>query len=74
MSLRARGEGREEASLKLSDIRVYEPQIRARLSNTAHFCEVVVQAAGKGRSEPHRDSVHALHPKHYIKNNYFAEI
>jgi len=29
-------------SLKLSDIRVYEPQIRARLGTTAHFCEVVV--------------------------------
>jgi len=29
-------------SLKLSDTRVYEPQIRARLGTTAHFCEVVV--------------------------------
>ena len=26
----------------LSDTRVYEPQIRARLGTTAHFCEVVV--------------------------------
>ena len=28
-------------SLKLSDTRVYEPQIRARLGTAAHFCEVV---------------------------------
>ena len=27
---------------KLSDTRVYEPQIRARLGTTAHFCKVVV--------------------------------
>ena len=26
-------------SLKLSDTRVYEPQIRARLGTTAHFCQ-----------------------------------
>ena len=26
-------------SLKLSDITVYEPQIRARLGTTAHFCK-----------------------------------
>ena len=30
-------------SLQLSDTRVYEPQIRARLGTTAHFCRVVVQ-------------------------------
>ena len=29
-------------SLKLSDTRVYEPQIRARLGTTAHLCKVVV--------------------------------
>ena len=29
-------------SLKLSDTRVYEPQIRARLGTTTHLCEVVV--------------------------------
>ena len=29
-------------SLKLSDTRVYEPQIRARLRTTAHFCKVAV--------------------------------
>jgi len=28
--------------LKLSDTRVYEPQIRAHLGTTAHFCKVVV--------------------------------
>ena len=28
--------------LKLSDTRVYEPQIRARLGTTAHLCVVVV--------------------------------
>jgi len=30
------------SSLKLSDTRVYEAQIRARLGTTAHICEVVV--------------------------------
>jgi len=33
---------RRSLSLKLSDKRVYEPQIRARLGTTAHLCEVVV--------------------------------
>ena len=32
---------RRSLSLKLSDTRVYEPQIRARLVTTAHFCEEV---------------------------------
>ena len=35
------GPGRS-SSLKLSDTRVYEPQIRARLVTKAHFCEGVV--------------------------------
>ena len=34
------GPGRS-LSLKLSDTRVYGPQIRARLGTTAHFCEVL---------------------------------
>ena len=29
-------------SLKLSDARVYEPKVRARLGTTAHFCKEVV--------------------------------
>ena len=33
---------RRSLSLKLSDARVHEPQIRARLGTTAHFCEVIV--------------------------------
>ena len=33
---------RRSLSLKLSDTRVYEPQIRAHLGTTTHFCEVVV--------------------------------
>ena len=33
---------RRSLSLKLSDTTLYEPQIRARLGTTAHFCEVVV--------------------------------
>ena len=33
---------RRSVSLKLSDKRVYAPQIRARLRTAAHFCEVVV--------------------------------
>jgi len=37
--------------LRLSDTRVYEPQIRARLGTTAHFCEVVVLKFGWGSSE-----------------------
>jgi len=32
-------------SLKLSDTRVYEPQIQARLGTTAHFCKVVDDCA-----------------------------
>jgi len=31
---------RRSLSLKLSDTRVYEPQIRARLGTTAHFCRL----------------------------------
>ena len=30
------------SSLELGDIKVYEPEIRARLGTAAHFCEVVV--------------------------------
>jgi len=33
---------RRSLSLKLSDTRVYEPQIRARLGTTTNFCRVVV--------------------------------
>ena len=33
---------RRSLSLTLSDTGVYEPQIRARLGTTTHFCEVVV--------------------------------
>jgi len=33
---------RRSLSLKLSDTRVYEPQIRARLGITTHFYEVIV--------------------------------
>ena len=33
---------RRSLSLKLSDTRVYEPQIRARLGITEHSCEVGV--------------------------------
>ena len=34
-------QGPRSFSLKLSNARVYEPRIRARLGTTAHFCEVV---------------------------------
>ena len=30
------------SSLELSDIKVYEPQMRARFGTASHFCEVVV--------------------------------
>jgi len=36
---------RRSLSLKLSDTRVYEPQIRARLGTTAHFCKPCSAAA-----------------------------
>ena len=61
-------------SLKLSDTRVYEPQIRARLGATAHFCEVVVLTPpntctpGRGSRvcrrdhDRGRDSVHGRKP------------
>jgi len=41
---------RRSLSLKLSDTRVYAPQIRARLGTTAHFCEVVVLKQARFRS------------------------
>jgi len=41
--------------LKLSDTRVYEPQIRARLGTTPHFCEVVVLG---GPKSPHPTKTH----------------
>ena len=39
------------SSLKLSDTRVYEPQLRARLGSTAHLCQVVSLAWGREASE-----------------------
>ena len=39
-------------SLKLSDTRVYEPQIRARLGTTAHFCEVGTPTCGFPLQDP----------------------
>jgi len=53
---------RMSLSLKLSDTRVYEPQIRARLGTAAHFCETVVLKlvqprmvmwGGRGCAGPH---------------------
>jgi len=41
---------RRSLGLKLSDTRVYEPQIRARLGTTAHFCEVVVSCPPPSRT------------------------
>jgi len=37
---------RRSLSLELSDTKVYEPQTRARLGITSHFCEVVVLQPG----------------------------
>ena len=37
---------------KLSDTRVCEPQIRARLGTTAHFCEVDADTAAAGQAPP----------------------
>ena len=48
---------------KLSDARVYEPQIRARLGTTAHFCKVaVVEVCPVGRWEE-RLLLIASHPE-----------
>ena len=44
---------RRSFSLKLSDTRVFEPQIRARLGTTAHLCRVVVLVASSIRFAPH---------------------
>ena len=58
---------RRSLSLKLSDTRVHEPQIRARLGTATHFCEVVVlklradtggRQAGVGRAHPLRVTLH----------------
>jgi len=43
---------RRPLSLKLRDTRVYEPQIRARLGTTTHFCEVVVLMRRRRCSRP----------------------
>ena len=40
---------RRSSSLKLSDTRVYEPQIRARLG-TAHFCNALAGGAERDRA------------------------
>jgi len=39
---------RRSLSLKLSDTRVYEPQIRARLGTSAHFCRVIQELDARG--------------------------
>ena len=41
---------RRSLSLQLSETRVYEPQIRARLGTTTHFCEV--QDAAEAHARP----------------------
>ena len=38
------------SSLELSDTKVYEPEIRARLGTAAHFCKVVVLRGSPGAS------------------------
>ena len=44
---------RRSLSLKLSDTRVYEPELRARLGTAVHFCKVVVlRRASHARSSP----------------------
>ena len=58
---------RRSLSLKLSDTRVYEPQIRALLGTASHFCEVIVL---KLRTEGHRvagdSNYHGARPVHLI--------
>jgi len=42
--------GRDSGSpsrLELSDTKVYEPSIRARIETAAHFCEVLVLSPGQ---------------------------
>ena len=48
---------RRSLSLKLSDTRVYEPQIRARLGTKTHFCEVVCTPQRRvAERTPHRSN------------------
>jgi len=44
---------RRSLSLKLSDTRVYAPQIRALLGTDSHFCEVVVLKLRTGAGHSH---------------------
>jgi len=67
---------RRSLRLKLSDTRVYEPQIRARLGTTAHFCRVVaLNLAGAfevGR-RPHRCMFEIPHsPPHQLYKSLSA--
>jgi len=56
---------RRSLSLKLSDARVYEPQLRARLGTTTHFCA----------REPPGQSVPGHRPGlNQFKNNLLAEM
>ena len=60
---------RRSLSLKLSDTRVYEPQMLARLGTTAHFCKVVVltftetQRVGSRRTRGAFSARLTLHPQ-----------
>ena len=53
---------RRSLSLKLSDTRVYEPQIRARLGTTIHICEVGVLKLFRSRHKQLRVFFHWSHP------------
>jgi len=48
---------RRSLNLKLSDARVCEPQIRARLDTTTQFCEVVVLKPSTVAAEPEPPNV-----------------
>ena len=56
---------RRTLSLKVSDTRVYEPQIRARLVTTAYLCKVavlkLVMADTMGRRTRVRDLLVRIH-------------
>jgi len=61
---------RRSLSLKLSDTRVFEPQIRARLVATTYFCVVVVL---KLRATPiSSDRCSGSEEGAYLKLNFFC--
>jgi len=62
---------RRSLSLELSNTRVYEPQIRARLVTTAHFCAGLAQQAAGG-THPARPRSRASPPPRSAGQGHLA--